>query len=307
MTSFSDIPSSVEPTPAYKFGDITKSIFKGVKAAAQKGKEERLQAVPYSSSKYEFGDFTRGVVTAALTALPLKTTSTTSSTSTTMTTTAGDSMGNLAVDASLAPDVRPHHQHVPRQLQGVLEHHRLERNGFAGGAGGADGAAVEVSIDAVDQEEGAGGADGAAVEVSVDQEERDLQEALRRSQLDGDHSITRSFSGSVVRGSAPLGVRASSSVSGDGASAPPVVHMNGIDLSGSTLLATQSTLLPPFASSAAASSSAASSSSSSASAPSSAAAVFQGADESLLCLVCMDQPKTMAFHPCGHMCLCTGN
>ena len=289
MTSFSDIPSSVEPTPAYKFGDITKSIFKGVKAAAQKGKEERLQAVPYSSSKYEFGDFTRGVVTAALTALPLKTTSTTSSTSTTMTTTAGDSTGNLAVDASLAPDVRPHHQHVPRQLQGALEHHRLERNGFAGGAGGADGAAVEVSIDAVDQEE------------------RDLQEALRRSQLDGNHSITRRFSGSVVRGSAPLGVRASSSVSGDGASAPPVVHMNDIDLSGSTLLATQSTLLPPFASSAAASSSAASSSSSSASAPSSAAAVVQGTDESLLCLVCMDQPKTMAFHPCGHMCLCTGN
>ena len=280
MSSLSDIPSSVEPTPAYKFGDITKSIFKGVKAAAQKGKEERLQAVPYSSSKYEFGDFTRGVVTAALTALPLKTSSSTTSSSTAITTTGAEDRADiLAVDASLAPDVRPQQRYVPRQRQGVLErqHQRLERNGFAGGAGGG---AVEGDVDANDREE------------------RDLQEALRRSQLDGDTTTSSSSSGVV---------RASSSVIGVGASAPPVVHMNDIDLSHSPPLATQSTLLPPFAPSAPASSSAASSSSSSVAAPSSAAAVVVGADESLLCLVCMDQPKTMAFHPCGHMCLCTGN
>ena len=40
---------------------------------------------------------------------------------------------------------------------------------------------------------------------------------------------------------------------------------------------------------------------------SSAAAVVEGADNSSLCLVCMERPKTMAFAPCGHMCLCAGN
>ena len=35
--------------------------------------------------------------------------------------------------------------------------------------------------------------------------------------------------------------------------------------------------------------------------------VEEGADSSSLCLVCMERPKTMAFAPCGHMCLCAGN
>ena len=124
------------------------------------------------------------------------------------------------------------------------------------------------------------------------QEDRDFQEAIRRSQLDSFNVIAN----------------ASASASAS-ASTPPVTHMNDIDIARpvpSAQTAQQPTSIPSL--------------SSSSSSPSSVAAValVEGANESSpslcavtesspgLCAVCMDQPKTMAFHPCGHMCLCAG-
>ena len=229
MSSLSDIPSSVEQTPAYKFGDISRSIFKGVKAATKKGKEERLQSVPYSSSKYVFGDFTRGVVTSAITGL--------------------SSSASSSASSSTATE--------PLTLNDAVAHGVPQVADVAGGGGG-------------------GGDDVGNDEGDDDQEVRDLQEAIRRSQLD-----------CVIPSN---GVHASASAR---ASAPPVARMNDIDLARPPPRAQPAQLPIPQ--------SIPSSSSSS---------LVEGANESSpspsLCAVCLDQPKTMAFHPCGHMCLCTG-
>ena len=238
MSSFGNIPSSVEPTPEYKFGDISRSIFKGVKAAVKKGKEERLQAVPYSSSKYEFGDFTRGVITTAITGLSSSASSTTTASSST----------TAATETMTLNDMAAHH--VPT-------------GGIAGGGSGVDSTISGVfSGDEV---------------VGDGDEERDLREAIRRSQLD---------SGS-----------ASAS-----ASAPPAAYMNDIGISRP---------LPPADSVQPRSFSSSSSSSSSTVMMERGGNVTSPGlcadnEATSLCVVCLDRPKSMAFHPCGHMCLCTG-
>ena len=223
MSSFGNIPSSVEPTPEYKFGDISRSIFKGVKAAVKKGKEERLQAVPYSSSKYEFGDFTRGVITTAIAGLS----------------------SSAAAAAAAAPSTTAATETMTLNDIAV---HRVPTDGIAGGGGSG----VDSTISGViSSDEVVGGGD----------EERDLREAIRRSQLDSGRTS---------------------------ASAPPAAYMNDIGISRPP---------PP--------------SSSSASVMMERGSVTGPGlcadnEATSLCVVCMDRPKTMAFHPCGHMCLCTG-
>ena len=203
----------------------------------KKGKEERLQAVPYSSSKYEFGDFTRGVITTAIAGLS----------------------SSAAAAAAAAPSTTAATETMTLNDIAV---HRVPTDGIAGGGGSG----VDSTISGViSSDEVVGGGD----------EERDLREAIRRSQLDSGRTS---------------------------ASAPPAAYMNDIGISRP---------LPPADSVQPRSFSSSSSSSSSTVMMERGGNVTSPGlcadnEATSLCVVCMDRPKTMAFHPCGHMCLCTG-
>ena len=138
-----------------------------------------------------------------------------------------------------------------------------------------------------------------------DQEEMDLQEAIRRSQLDSTNtpvnvraSATPSSSSRTPPTEATVvnntsseeerdlleAIRRSQPDSYNVVNTDTVVHINNI---------IDNVRSQPSHSS-----------SSSSSRPSTS--VVDAINESSLCSMCMDQPKNMAFSPCGHMCLCAG-